>query len=366
MTIGIGVLRANPGFTTRKVLGMLARRAALLLLLTIGCASQPSVAVDPAVAEVVVATDALLRGLPPALLAKARRDFDDDERTRWAFVPGRYAGVEFGDLDADGNQRLQTLLRTLLSTRGLATTMAIVQLEDVLRTIESRGGADASHRDPRRYALSVAGAPSLDSAFAIRLQGHHVSLHFTFFAGWLVGTTPHFLGSNPHALREGPDAGQRVLAAEEDLARELLASLDDAQRRQAIVAPVAPPDVLLVPGAGFELVTEQGLSHREMNERQRQMVWGLVEQFAHRLRGEFAAHELARIEAQRDSLRFAWMGGTERGQGHYWRLQGATFVLEYDNTQNGANHVHTVWRDRERDFGGDPLRHHLRHDHTPR
>jgi Protein of unknown function (DUF3500) len=354
---------ANRGRTERKVFGMLTRCTTLLLLLTIGCAAPQSVTVDPAVAEVVVATDALLRGLTPELRAKAQRAFDDDERTKWAFVPGRYAGVEFGDLDADGNLRLKTLLRTLLSARGLATTMAIVQLEDVLRTIESRGGRDASHRDVRRYALSIAGEPGLDGAFAIRLQGHHVSLHFTFFAGWLVGTTPHFLGTNPHELREGPEAGQRILAAEEDLARELLASLDEAQRRQAIVAAQAPPDVLLGPGAGFDRITEQGLSHRQMNERQRRLLWDLVEQFALRLRGEFAAAELLRIDAQLDSLRFVWMGGTERGQGHYWRLQGSTFVLEYDNTQNDANHVHTVWRDRERDFGADPLRRHLEQEH---
>lgn len=345
---------------------MLPRCAAVVFLLSLGCASRSMGAVDPAVVEVVRATGELLGGLSPALRAKAQRSFEDAERTQWAFVPGRYAGVEFGDLDAAGHERLQALLRTLLSARGLATTMAIVQLEDVLRTIESRGGADASHRDKRRYALSVAGEPGLDGAFAIRLQGHHVSLHFTFFAGWLCGTTPHFLGTNPHELREGPDAGHRVLAAEEDLARELLASLDDAQRRLAITAAQAPPDVLLGPKAGFDRIAEQGLVATAMDERQRALLWRLVEQFAHRLRGEFARGELDRIDAQRDSIRFVWMGGTERGQGHYWRLQGTTFVLEYDNTQNDANHVHTVWRDRERDFGGDPLRRHLEQDHAAR
>ena len=340
--------------------------AAVVLWLSLGCASRPTVAVDPAVVEVVQATRALLDALPPELRGKAQRSFDDDERTQWAYVPGRYAGIEFGALDAAGHQRLQALLRTLLSAQGLATTMAIVQLEHVLRAIESRDGRDASHRDPDRYALSIAGEPGLENAFAIRLQGHHVSLHFTFFAGWLCGTTPHFLGSNPHELRDGPEAGHRVLAAEEDLARELLASLDPAQRQLAITAAQAPPDVLLTPNAGFDRIAAQGLPATAMDERQHALLWRLVERFAQRLRGEFARHELDRIEAQRDSIRFVWMGGTERGQGHYWRLQGTTFVLEYDNTQNDANHVHTVWRDRERDFGGDPLRRHLEHDHTPR
>ncbi len=252
----------------------------------------------------------------------------------------------------------------MLSARGFAKTTAITQLEDLLRAMEGRGGGDVSHRDPKRYTLLVCGEPSTDGAFAVRMQGHHVSLHFTFFAGWLVGATPHFLGSNPHEQREGPHAGERVLADEEDLARALLASCDAAQRAAAIVAAKAPPDILLGPAAAFSaLGTPKGLAATAMNAAQREQLWRLVETFANDLRGEFAAQELARLTPQRDALHFAWAGGTERGQGHYWRVQGKTFALEYDNTQNDANHVHVVWRDLERDFGVDPLRAHLEAAH---
>lgn len=329
------------------------------------CATPPPPAIDPSVADVAAAARAFLDGLPPALRQKAGRAFEDPERTTWAFVPGRYQGVEFGDLDAESLRRAHALLHTLLSARGFEKTMAIVELENLLREIESRRGADASHRDPARYTLLVCGDPTALGTFAVRMQGHHVSVHFTFFAGWLVGATPQFLGSNPHEQREGPKAGQRVLAAEEDLARELLASLDDRQRAAAVIAAAAPRDVLLVPKVEFSVLgAAKGLSARAMNEAQRALLLRIVEQFAHNLRGEFAEQELARLQPQRDELCFVWMGGSARGQGHYWRVQGASFAIEYDNTQDDANHVHVVWRDRDRDFGADPLREHLLREHS--
>lgn len=334
----------------------------VLLLFVCACATAP--AVDPAVADVAGRAAVFLEGLPAAQRAKAARALGDAERTSWAFVPGRYAGVEFGELDAAATGRAHALLRSLLSARGFRTTMAIVELENLLRGLESRAGRDASHRDSGRYALLVCGEPAPRGAFGVRLQGHHVSLHFTFFDGWLVGCTPHFLGSNPHEVRDGAHAGERVLAAEEDLARELLASCDEVQRARAVIAATAPADVLLLPGRGAEALGERvGLPASAMTGAQRALVMRLVEQFVHRLRGEFAAQELQRLAPQLDDAVFAWAGGVERGEGHYWRLQGRTFALEYDNTQNDANHVHVVWRDFERDFGGDPLRAHVEAQH---
>lgn len=336
----------------------------LALLLAAACTAPPTARPDPAVAEVALAARGFLDGLPPEQRGKATRPLEHADRTTWAYVPGRYPGVEFGDLDAAGKQRLDTLLRTLLSPQGLGKTLAIVELENLLRTMESRGGRDASHRDPARYTLLVCGEPSADGAFAVRMQGHHVSLHFTFFAGWLVSSTPHFLGSNPHEQREGPHRGQRVLAAEEDRGRALLLALDATQRATAVVAAKAPPDVLLGPAAGFSaLDAAQGLAAAAMTDAQRRQLWELVELVARNLRGEFAEAELQRLAPQLPELRFVWAGGSERGQGHYWRVQGRTFAIEYDNTQNDANHVHVVWRDRERDFGHDPLREHLERHH---
>jgi hypothetical protein len=349
-----------------KVAPMRAHLVAILACcLPVACTNAPSATVDPAVAAVAASVRTFLQELPPGLRAKASRPFGAEERTAWAFVPGVYAGVTFGDLDPAATERLQAVLRTLLSTRGLEKTMAIVQLENLLRELEGKGGRDVTHRDPARYALLVCGEPAPGGAFSVRLQGHHVSLHFTFLDGWLVGASPHFLGSNPHERREGPGAGQRVLTAEEDLGRELLLSLDAAQRRTAVIAEVAPPDVLLGPTAAFSALGDaKGLPAAAMTDAQRALLWRLVEEFANNLRLEFAVQELQRVRPQLAELRFAWAGGSERGQGHYWRVQGRTFAIEYDNTQNDANHVHVVWRDLERDFGQDPLRTHLEQQHA--
>ncbi len=339
-------------------------RSLVACFLFAACALPPTPPTGPA-AAVAASARAFLEGLPTASRAKAVRDLADAERTTWAFVPGRYAGVEFGELDATATARAHALLRELLSAQGFTKTMAIVQLEDVLRSIEGRGGRDASHRDPERYTLLVFGAPEPMGEFAVRLQGHHVSLHFTFAEGLLVGATPHFLGTNPHELPDGPRAGERVLAAEEDLGRELLQALDATQRQRAVIAAKAPPDVFLGPGKeASALGARQGLPVAAMTAAQRALAWRLVETFAHRLRGEFAAQELARIEPGFADVVFAWAGSAERRQGHYWRLHGASWAIEYDNTQNDANHVHTVWRDFERDFGGDVLRRHVAEQHA--
>ncbi len=329
------------------------------------CAAPPISRASGAVDEVARAASAFLAALPGELRPRAERALDDPDRTRWAFVPGRYAGIEFGDLDATSMACAHELLHALLSASGYAETLAIVALEDVLHDLEGRDGHDVTHRDPRRYTLLVCGDPTPDGAFAVRMQGHHVSLHFTFADGRLVGAMPHFLGSNPHERRDAPHAGERVLAAEEDLARALLTSLDPAQRAAASVAERAPADVQLGPAATFAAVdAAEGLPASRLTAAQRDALWQIVEHFAHHLRGEFAAQELARLASQRDSLHFIWAGGVERGQGHYWRVQGETFAIEYDNTQNDANHVHCVWRDRDRDFGADPLREHLARDHA--
>lgn len=341
-----------------------ARRVVGACLLLVACSTSPTVLHGP-VEDVAQAARAFVDGLPAAQRERATRPFADAERTTWAYVPGRYQGVEFGDLDAPAMARAHELLHALLSASGYAKTTAIVGLESVLHEIESRGGGDATQRDPGRYTLLVCGDPTPRGTFAVRMQGHHVSLHFTFCDGELVGATPHFLGSNPHELRDGARAGQRVLGAEEDLARALLASLDATQRNVAVVAGTAPADILLRPGATFDAVdAAQGLAAGAMSEAQRASLWALVEVFTHNLRGEFAAQELARLSPQRDGLHFVWIGGGERGQGHYWRVQGRTFAIEYDNTQNEANHVHVVWHDLKRDFGADPLREHLAHDHA--
>lgn len=296
----------------------------------------------------------------------AQRPLADPERTQWHFVPGRYTGIEFGALDATQNAAGRELLRSMLSVRGYEKTTEIMALEDVLHEIETKKGQDASHRDPGRYTLLVLGEPEPHGSYVVRFQGHHVSLQLVVQEGNLVGHTPQFLGTNPHQVAGTEAQRHRVLGAEEDLARAFLLLLDDAQLKKAVIATEAPKDVLLGPGkVPAELGERRGVAWKELTETQRGVLWRLLEEYAHVLRPEFASEELAHLRADGlDELSFAWAGGRERGQGHYYRIHGVHFAIEYDCTQDDANHVHTVWRDFEHDFGGDPMREHIEHDHA--
>lgn len=317
-------------------------------------------------AALTQAGQAFLAGLTKEQRVAATASLDDSVRTEWNFVPQQYPGVMMGDLSEASREQALTLLRCVLSERGLGKVQSIIALEDVLRDLETKNGQKADHRDPRRYWLQFFGEPSPAAAWAFRLQGHHVSLHFAIERGRVLGATPLFLGSNPHQIPSGSRAGERILGREEDLARGLLALLEPDQRAAAITAPVAPPDIVLGPARTAAQAGEpQGIAYADLTALQREMLLRLVEEFVRNERPEVADEDLRRMrERGLDSVHFAWAGGTGHGQGHYYRIQGPTFVIEYDNTQNQANHVHTVYRDLQRDFGGDALRAHYARDHA--
>ncbi len=322
-----------------------------------------------------VAAARFLESLSPELRARAQRPFDDKAREDWHYIPRKGSGIEFGEMNVEQRRAARDLMRSALSSQGMNKVEQIMQLDAVLREMEQEKGP---RRDPLAYSISVFGSPARDAADAPgaghddahrapwgwKLEGHHISLNFTGVHEH-TASTPAFLGSNPGEVRQGDRAGVRVLAAEEDLARELLASLTPEQRREAILSGDAPKDILAAPGRDVSKVDGTGLPVGAMNARQRGVVDRLLREYAHNLRQELAEQELARIGAAgKDKIRFAWIGSDQRGQGHFYRLSGPTFVIEYDNTQNDANHIHTVWRDRERDFGHDLLREHIEHDHA--
>jgi len=200
------------------------------------------------------------------------------------------------------------------------------------------------------------------------VEGHHLSLNFTIVGGQKVVATPAFIGSNPAEVRNGPMKGLRVLGQQEDLGRELVNSFSEAQQEKAIIAVKAPRDVINGPARDAKPLKPKGLPYVEMNQDQQALLMKIVDCYLGRLRNELAEQDLKRIEvAGKENLFFAWAGSTVKGKPHYYAIQGPTFVMEYDNTQNNANHVHTVWRDLQNDFGVDWLkRHHQLHDHNPR
>ena len=292
--------------------------------------------------------------------------FDSDERLNWHFIPRERLGLPIKQMSLAQRRAAYALLQSGLSHEGYLKATTIMSLEGILRELEKDRPGNEARRDPEKYWLSVFGTPSATEAWGWRFEGHHLSLNFSSVAGLTVATTPLFLGANPAEVRTGPHAGQRVLAAEEDLARTLMLSLADADRKIALLAAEAPEEVFTVPGKPIDLGEPAGLAFAAMPSPQQQQLERLISQVARTLRGELAEKALQDIRhAGLDRVHFAWAGSRRRGEGHYYRITGPTFIVEYDNTQNEANHVHLVWHSLEGNFGLDALRRHYEQHHHP-
>ena len=301
----------------------------------------------------------LLDRLSTEQKAKAHLPFHSDERFAWHYVPMDRNGLAYKEMSASQRRAAAALLATGLSQPGLRKVEAIRQMELVLHAMENGSGPT---RDPDLYYFTVFGEPAGKGAWGWRYEGHHVSLHWTVLNGSIIASTPQFLGSNPAQLRSGPDAGARILGAEEEIGRAIVKSLDAEQRRAAILSETAPSDIVSAALRKAAILEDRGVAYGQLAQNQQGLLITLLEEYARVQNEEISAKRMQAVrKAGLASLKFAWMGGTERGQPHYYRIQGKTFLVEYDNTQNDANHVHTVWRDFNGDFGEDLL---ARHYHT--
>ncbi len=295
-----------------------------------------------------------------ATLGSAERDrgtweLDAEQRFDWHYVPWERYGVRLKDMSSEQRTTAHGLLQSALSSQGYLKATGVMQLEGILGRIEGR----PDRRDPEDYYFNVFGTPSEDGAWAWRFEGHHISMNFAAAGGELPSVTPAFLGSNPAVVREGPNAGRQLLGAEEDLARELMVLFSDAQLRTVIIEADAPRDIITGNARMVELDQFEGLAASAMNEAQTRALMRVLEEYLNNSDSEIADAQMQRIHgAGLDNLHFAWAGSTERGEGHYYRIHGPTVLIEYDNTQGGANHVHSVWRDPQNDFGDDLLRRH--------
>ena len=308
------------------------------------------------------AAQRFLATLSPELRSRAQLPFESGDRTIWNYVPVERKGVPLKMLDEVQRRAAMNLLKAGLSEKGYQKAEAIRALEDVLLEIE--GPRAANFRDREKYYFTVFGEPKPGATWGWRYEGHHLSQHWTVVNGKAIATTPQFLGANPAEIKEGKYAG-RPLAAEEDLAFALLHSLNAQQQGVAIVAARAPSDILTTNAREVSPQDSRGLTWREMTPDQRTRLMALIEEHASTHAPALAHERLARLRgAGLDTIRFAWMGVKERSQaGHYYRIQGPTFLIEFDNTQNRANHIHQVWRDFKGDFGRDLLAEHYRAAH---
>jgi Protein of unknown function (DUF3500) len=318
----------------------------------------PPTSADSLPSDLARAAASFLATLEPAQKAKVQFSFDSDERLNWFFIPKDREGLPLKQMSPAQQKAALHLIETGLSHKGYTKAEAIRALEPVLAEIEK----DPVRRDTEKYYLTLFGAPSPSGTWGMRWEGHHISLHWTVIEGKAIATTPQFFGSNPAEVRiEGPKKGTRVLHAEEDLGRALVTALSDAQRATAVVSAAAPNDIFTSNARKAAIQENVGVAYAAMTPTQRGLLLSLIEEYASAQVQAIAAARVAKLKmAGLDKVKFAWMGGIEKGAPHYYRVQGPTFLIEYDCVQNEANHIHAVWRDFEGDFGLDLLEQHYK------
>ena len=302
------------------------------------------------------AATAFLETLTPEQRATATFPFDGEDRLDWHFIPRERKGVPLKTMNPVQRTAALDLVRASLSARGFEKSEQIRQLEAILFEREGR-----AIRDTELYFFMIFGEPSAGGTWAWRYEGHHLSHNWTIVNGRAIASSPQFFGTNPGHVMEGARAGTRVLSTEEDMARSLMASLSSSLKSRAIVSAEAPPDMLTANERTAAMQDNSGVRYGQLDAEQQATLWSLIEEYAGAQPTSTASARLADIRAAGvDDIHFAWMGGTAKGEGHYYRIQGPTFLIEYDNVQNDGNHVHSVWRDFDGDFGRDLLSAHYR------
>ena len=302
-----------------------------------------------------------LLSLTPEQRAKVSFAFTEDERQNWHFVPIERKGLALREMTPAQKHLATALLSAGLSQQGFLKAESVMSLEDVLKAIEHGTGPE---RDPEKYYVSIFGTPSADGIWGYRVEGHHLSQNYTVVGGHVAGA-PSFFGANPAEVREGPRKGLRVLGAEEDLGRAVIQALDPEQRKTAIVDGQAYKDIISFDSRQAALKGQpSGLQASKMNAKQFELLTTLLEEYARNMPDQIAEAREEQIRKAGKDIYFAWAGGTEKCDPHYYRVQTASFLIEYDDTQNNANHIHSVWRDFNGDFGLDLLKLHYQTSHS--
>jgi hypothetical protein len=289
---------------------------------------------------------------------------ESEERKNWHYVPRERKGIPWREMNGAQRALAHALVAGGLSRTGYTKAMSIMALESILKQIE--GAASRFERDPDLYYITLFGIPSEETAWGWRLEGHHISINFLVAPGNRVACTPNFFGANPAEVPSGyPLADLRVLSTEEDLARRLLDSLTDVQLGTAVIGTDAPPDILTRADAHVRPEKPAGLPASDMNAAQQELLTHLFSDYLNRMPEDVAAGRMDRVEKEgKKYIHFAWAGSRERKSPHYYRVHGPSFLIEYDNTQNNANHIHSVWRDLRDDWGEDLLKNHYKESHS--
>jgi hypothetical protein len=320
-----------------------------------------------AAGEISAAVEAWLGGLDEGQRSRATFPFETRERFVWAYTPGQREGLAIRDMRPEQRSAASRIVAASTSSRTTGEIAAIMALETVLGRIEQAAGRGGwLRRDPELYWFAVFGTPGGPAPWSWRVGGHHVAIHVTLAGDEVLGATPSFLGANPAVVPGGPRAGERTLTGEEELARALLSGLTSAEHRAAVVDDRAPADILTGTGRRADVgELPVGVRHADLGRPRQAALERLIRHYVERMRPDVAAATWAAMAADLGATTFAWAGPETPGRGHYYAVRGPTFVIEYDNTQNGANHIHSVWRDLGNDWGEDLLAQHLAAAHRP-
>jgi hypothetical protein len=304
--------------------------------------------------------------LDSAQRAKALYPFESEERHRFMYIPlDDRKGISVNELNDAQRKALMDLLHSCLSDEAVKKVHDIMQLDIVLKKLENRKPED-HFRDPGKYFVTIFGIPSDKTIWGWRFEGHHVAFHFSADKKQLVAGTPSFLGSNPGKVLEGDEKGKEVLKQETDDGFAMLHSLSADELKKAIIDTAAPAEIITGASRVAMIDHPSGIKYNELSPANQQRFLQLINLYIHRYTKLFADDMLKEIQtAGLENLWFSWAGFTEHvpGKPYYYRIQGPTIIIEYDNTQNNANHVHTVIRDLKTDFGGDMLLEHYRQNH---
>jgi hypothetical protein len=285
-----------------------------------------------------------LTTLTPAQRSKATFPFNSEERFRWFYTPVSRHGIPLKDMNASQKRAALNLLHVGLSEKGYTKAETIRRLEDILREMEGNPG-----RDPDLYYFTFFGEPSENGPWGWRYEGHHCSQNWTIVNGKPISgsvNSPQFFGANPAEGRSGPMKGTRILGTVEDFGWALVRSFAADQRKDGVLSATAPGEILTSNDRKAAIQENRGIAYSELTKDQQGTLLALIEEYLSTQPHAMARARLDKIRAAGlDTIKFAWMGGINAGEGHYYRVQGSTFLIEFDNTQNSANHIHCVWRE---------------------
>ncbi len=309
--------------------------------------------------EITKSATAFYNSISTDQTSAALFEFKDVKRTTWTFLPNPHKGITFYDMSDEQAVKASQLIKDCLSNEGSQKALAIMQLEAVLKVVENRATED-KHRDPKRYYFAFYGKPSENQPWGWQIEGHHLSINYTSVAGKIATATPLFFGSNPARTKDGLE----VLKTETDMGFTFLKSLTETQRKKAVTKSESPYEIVSLNAVKAELLMNEGISFNDLDKSQQRYLMEMVSFYVRRHPTGFADEFMRKIEtAGLENLHFVWMGGDEWGKGHYYRIYNDVLLIEYDCTQNDANHIHTVVRDLTNDFGEDTLRLHYKNEH---